>query len=233
MEETPHTISEQESGRPVKIKKRRAHLPKKPLQNIAISLSGGGFRATCMHLGVFAYLNSKSIYGTTLLEHIRVISTVSGGTFLGVKYVSTLKRGGTFMDCYNSLLALMHRDLVEESLVYLADDRNWTNGRQRSLINAFASMYFEHFEQGQFGLLYDESKPIHLKEISFNATEFHFALPFHFQKTQFGYADTGYAPFIGNKKIHIPIPVAKEVRLADIIAASSCVPFGFEPINFP
>ena len=38
---------------------------------------------------------------------------------------------------------------------------------------------------------------------------------------------------ITNRKIRIPIEMAKEIRLADIIAASSCFPFGFEPINFP
>jgi hypothetical protein len=83
-------------------------------------------------------------------------------------------------------------------------------------------------------MLWDESKPIHLKEICFNATEFHFALPFHFQKTEYNGHDGKAAPeHVGNRKIRIPSEMAREIRLADIIAASSCVPFGFEPINFP
>lgn len=216
--------------------KRRAHLPKQPFQNIAISLSGGGFRATCTHLGLMSYLSTKMVNGTSLLERIRILSSVSGGTFLGVKYAATLKKGGTFYDCYKTLLDFMtKKDLVEDALQYLAKDSNWTNGRQRSLINAFASIYHRDLEHENFGLLWKESPSIHLKEISFNATEFHFALPFYFQKTEYVYADNEEVPpeYIGNRKIRIPVELAKDIRLADIIAASSCVPFGFEPINFP
>lgn len=214
--------------------KRRAHLPKSPFHNIAVSLSGGGFRATCIHLGLMSYLAAKKYQGTSLLERVRILSSVSGGTFLGVKYAATLKKGGSFNDCYKSIVEFMTReDLVEEALEYLAEDSNWQNGRQRSLINAFASIYHRDFESEHFGLLWQPEPAIHLKEIIFNATEFHFALPFHFQKTEFNKHYHEGIEYIGNRKIHIPIEMAKEIRFADIIAASSCVPFGFEPINFP
>src|SRR5687768_4749366 len=105
---------EKKPGKTVKLKaKRRAHLPKMPFNNIAISLSGGGFRATSIHLGVMSYLSSQKYNGVSLLERIRIISTVSGGTFVGVKYVATLKKGGTFEDCYKSIVDFMTRkDLV-------------------------------------------------------------------------------------------------------------------------
>lgn len=212
---------------------KRAHLPKLPFHNIAISLSGGGFRATSIHLGVLSYLSTKRVYGSTLLERVRILSTVSAGTFTGVKYATTIKKGGTIEDCYRSLYRFMtNEELVEHALEYLADDNNWQGGRQRSLITAFSSIYYRDFENEKFGLLWDESKPIHLKEISFNATEFNFALPFHFHKTEKSHTK-GTHEFIGNRKIHIPIEIAKEIRFSDIIAASSCFPFGFEPINFP
>lgn len=214
--------------------KRRAHLPKIPFQNIAVSLSGGGFRATSFHLGLLSYLATKSMNGVSLLERVRILSSVSGGTFLGVKYAATLKKGGSFEDCYKSLVEFMtKRDLVEDALEYLSEDSNWKNGRQRSLINAFASIYHRDLEPENFGLLWKSSPVIHLKEICFNATEFNFALPFHFQKTEYFYKQHETGEHIGNRKINIPAEMAKEVRLADIIAASSCVPFGFEPINFP
>lgn len=214
----------------------KMHLPKLPFHNIALSLSGGGFRATSIHLGVLSYLSSKTLFDVSLLERTRIISTVSAGTFAGVKYATTLKKGGTMEDCYRSVYTFMtEEDLVEHALEYLADDKNWQEGRQRSLITAFSSIYFREFEDETFGLLWEESPPIHLKEMSFNATEFNFALPFHFQKTERTHTKTGHHPheYIGNKKIHIPVEVAKEVRFSDIIAASSCFPFGFEPINFP
>lgn len=212
---------------------KRANLPKQPFQNIAISLSGGGFRATSIHLGVLSYLSTKIFNGHSLLERVRILSTVSAGTFTGVKYVTTLKKGGTIEECYQSLYRFMtDEELVEQALEYLADDDNWQGGRQRSLITAFSSIYFRKFEQEKFGMLWDDSRPIHLKEISFNATEFNFALPFHFQKTEKSHTKVAHE-YIGNRKIHIPLEIAKEIRFCDIIAASSCFPFGFEPINFP
>lgn len=226
-----------ETGKTRKLKiKTRAHLPKQPFQNIALSLSGGGFRAACIHLGLMSYLSAKKTNGVSLLARVRILSSVSGGTFVGVKYAATLKKGGTFGDCYKSTIDFMTRkDLVEDALQYLAEDTNWQNGRQRSLINAFASIYHRDFESATFGLLWEPTPAIHLKEISYNATEFNFARPFHFQKTEalpIVYRDQE-PEYIGNKKIHIPAEMAKEIRLSDIIAASSCVPFGFEPINFP
>lgn len=213
---------------------KRSPLPKNPFAHIALSLSGGGFRATSMHLGVLCYLHKINYKGTPLLERVRILSTVSGGTFAGVKYSACLMRHETFETFYKNVLDFMTRlDLVEEALEYLADDKNWQNGRQRSLINAFASIYYKNYEHASFGLLWQENKNIHLKEICFNATEFHFALPFHFQKTQQTSADHLTPEFVGNRKVKIPAELAREIRLADIIAASSCVPFGFEPINFP
>lgn len=216
-------------------RKRKSPLPKTPFENIALSFSGGGFRATAMHLGLLSYLHHLPYQTSNLLEHVRVLSTVSGGTFTGIKYISSLKRGKSFDEFYHELYDFITKyDLVEEALEYLAEDSNWKNGRQRSLINAFASIYHKGFEDGHFEMLWDESKPIHLKEICFNATEFHFALPFHFQKTEFHSSEEKVGPeHVGNRKIRIPSYMAREIRLADIIAASSCVPFGFEPINFP
>lgn len=216
--------------------KRQEKLPKAPFNNIAISLSGGGFRATAFHLGVLTYLSSKKFMNVSLLERTRVISTVSAGTFVGVKYVTTLKKGGNIQDCYKSLYTFMCEcDLVSEALKYLSEDKNWQNDRKRTLINAFASVYHDEFESELFGLLWDETTTIHLKEIVFNATEFNFGLPFRFQKSERSKikSENYLHEFIGNNKIHVPVDVAKEIRFADIIAASSCFPFGFEPINFP
>ncbi|HWY11927.1 MAG TPA: patatin-like phospholipase family protein [Bacteroidia bacterium] len=203
-------------------------LPKAPFKNIAISLSGGGFRATAFHLGILTYLSAKQFNGINLLERTRILSTVSAGTFTGVKYVTTLKKGGTISDFYKSMYTFMNDfDLVTEALRYLADDANWKDKKHRSLINAFAYIFNKEFESENFGLLWKEKPDIHLKEISFNATEFNYALPFYFKKTEVD--ETG----IGNIKIRIPIEVAKEIRFSDIIAASCCFPFWFEPINFP
>ena len=88
---------------------KRAHLPKQPFQNIALSLSGDRFRATSIHLGLPPYRSTKNINNSSLLELVRIHSTVSAGTFAGVKYASTIKKGGSIEDCYKSCLLYTSR----------------------------------------------------------------------------------------------------------------------------
>jgi NTE family protein len=51
-------------------------------KKIGLALSGGGYRAAAFHLGVFSKLNKLN-----LLEHIDVISTISGGSIAGAYYL--------------------------------------------------------------------------------------------------------------------------------------------------
>lgn len=207
-----------------------SHLPKQPFNTLAVSLSGGGYRAASFHLGLLAYLQSVSWDGVPLLERVRVISTVSGGTFTGVCYASSLARGEDFDYFYDKLYSFMKdTDLIREALGKLSDKKNWKGSKGRSLINAFSMVYFDRLEQNSFRLLFDE--PTHLTEIIFNATEFHYGLPFRFQRCEPSPHDRN--AFIGNRQVNMPPEALKEVRLSDVIAASSCFPMGFEPINFP
>ena len=55
---------------------------------IALTLSGGGYRAAIFHIGVLSYLyHLKLDDGSRLLDHITVMSTVSGGTITGMLYL--------------------------------------------------------------------------------------------------------------------------------------------------
>src|SRR5207237_877823 len=54
--------------------------------NVGLCLSGGGTRACCAGMGqlrAFAYLQAN---GKSLLSQIKALSTVSGGSWLGVAY---------------------------------------------------------------------------------------------------------------------------------------------------
>jgi predicted acylesterase/phospholipase RssA len=207
-----------------------SHLPVQPFNTLAVSMSGGGYRAASFHLGMLSYLAQIKWDGIPLLERVRVISTVSGGTFTGVCYAAALARGESFEDFYRKLYAYMHdTDLIKEALKKLSDKKNWKGSKGRSLINAFSLVYFDKLGQDTFRLLFD--KRTHLTEIIFNATEFHYGLPFRFQRTEPN--PTDYNAYIGNRQVCIPPEALKEVRLSDAIAASSCFPMGFEPINFP
>ena len=68
-------------------------IPKHPLQRIAISCSGGGYRAASFHLGALSYLNRVQFKGKPLLENVKMISTVSGGTLTGIVYALYKQRG--------------------------------------------------------------------------------------------------------------------------------------------
>jgi hypothetical protein len=212
------------------IKKRDMdnHLPKEPFRNLALSLSGGGYRAASFHLGLLTYLGSVKWKDIPLLQRVRILSTVSGGTFTGVCYATTIARKGSLKDCYDRLYRMMTEvDLIREGLKKLSDFKNWKSGKSRSLINAFSLVYYEQFERNTFSFLTDNDS--HLKEIIFNSTEFTYGLPFRFQKT----TPWNRFAYYGNRQVNMSPDTLKEIRLADIIAASSCFPLGFEPINFP
>jgi hypothetical protein len=66
-----------------------------PFDEIALALSGGGYRAAAFHLGTLDMLQRLG-----LLQSVRVLSTVSGGTLTGLKYALSITEGDTFEDFY-------------------------------------------------------------------------------------------------------------------------------------
>lgn len=205
---------------------------------IALTFSGGGYRAASFSLGTLSLLNELSFAEGSFLDSVEVLSTVSGGTITGSRYAISLKRGESFDQFYSNIfLFLSDAKLIELALSRLSSEDNWQQGRVRSLVSAFADVYdSELFDQSLFGELMDEKNPKGIKHLSFNATEFANGLQFRFQWSEKMIApDPGEAArgIIGNNYYNIPEIVAREIRMADIMAASSCFPGGFEPINFP
>ena len=204
---------------------------------IALTFSGGGFRAAAFSLGGLSLLSRIATGKGNLLDHITVLSTVSGGTITGARYALGVRKGEHFKAIYDQLYHFMsNADLVSLALERLAADKDWDEHRTRNLITAFADIYDRDLFGGAlFGELMIEN-PNSLRHISFNATEFTNALQFRFQWSERinqpapGEAERG---MIGNKYYNISPTVAQDIRLADIMAASSCFPGGFEPVNFP
>lgn len=205
---------------------------------IALAFSGGGYRASAFNLGTLTYLDKIKIDDTSLLNKVVALSTVSGGTITGGRYVVGIKRGESVEDIYHALYNFfIDIDLISDSINHLSSDEGWNEKRVKSLINSFADLYDAYlFDHEKFGLLLNEDNPIHLKYISFNATEFTTGLQFRFQISEKNYGlntDTYDKGLIGNYYNNIPETLAKEIRMGDILASSSCFPGGFEPINFP
>ena len=201
-------------------------LPTKPLERIAMTLSGGGYRAASFHLGAFDYLNQVKLGEKPLLQNVRLISTVSGGTICGALYAHMLKNGHSFEAYFQRMHVFMRDyDLIGKGLEKLTYDKNWEKHKRKNLINAFSQIYDRDLLDGatfkEFMDLPDEK--VHLDEVIFNATEFKHGLWFRFQ-------NEGYC---GNKFINLNEDEKAELKLGDIVAASSCFPSGFEPLAFP
>ncbi len=194
---------------------------------LGLSLSGGGYRAAAFHLGTLAYLDRIK-----LLPQLRRLSTVSGGSFTGSKYILSLVEKVPFPDFFRSFyLFLQDVNLFQAALADLSQGAMRVPSGERKLILSIANIYADTFLKSPdgspytFGTILDAEIPV--REIAFNATEFRTGDAFRFQTS------ANHRARIGNGKVFISRESAKDIRLADIVAASSCFPGGFEPLEFP
>lgn len=193
-----------------------------PFGDIALSLSGGGYRAAAFHLGVLDLLRELG-----LLKDVTLLSSVSGGTITAAKYVLGELAGSGYdgfrAEMYGFLLGV---DVVREATNNLYSERGASEGRPLSLIRTAAQVYADRLVgDARFGqILADRGR---FKELTFNATEFRTGVAFRFLAS--GNPDARF----GNGNLWVNPAVVPHVRLADVIAASSCFPGAFEPIIFP
>ena len=203
----------------------------KPFESIGLCFSGGGYRATFFALGVISYLNKVKFKDSNLLKQVEALSTVSGGTLLGVAYAKAaqdpnLDFGEFFREVFNTFKPENDK-LLETAINKLEDDAVWEEHKykKRSLINAFALTYAEmDLYSGAFEMFRDSNSE-HIKHLCFNATDFSFGLAFRFQNTGL----FGNKP-LNNKEVDA---LMYDVQLGDVVASSSCFPLGFEPLVFP
>ena len=204
------------------------------MEEIAISLSGGGYRAAMFHLGTLSYLNRILLpNGKSLLEVVNTISTISGGSITGLWYMMHVCKGEEIDTCFKDLFQILcNVDLPQSVLNSFLEEKN-TND---SLIRETILFYDEVFFHGQtFGLLMDSVERFHIHHFCANGTDFSNGIAFRFQasraiqnaKQEFRYG------FIGNAKHNIPRDIAAKIKLSEILAVSSCFPGGFEPVVFP
>ena len=203
------------------------------LDQLALSLSGGGVRAVGFHLGTMSMLERLG-----LLEKVQIISSVSGGSMPGIGYSLSQRLGRPFQDFFDDFYEFLPElNIIEEMMKKMvAHDAPAPSGR-RDMITSFANIYEEFYFKRFFGeftdggevtfdLLMREPRQGHLKEMVFNATEFKTGSAFRFQVSEF-------RCLIGNRNIALCKKHARQIRVADIMAASSCIPVGMEPLFFP
>ncbi|MEJ2363100.1 MAG: zf-TFIIB domain-containing protein [Deltaproteobacteria bacterium] len=206
--------------------------PEPLFDNIALSLSGGGVRAVGFHLGTMAYLDRIGF-----LKKVKILSTVSGGTVVGMGYAVYLMEGKSFGDFYHDVIDDIDRSrdepsVLESILKHLNKWRPPSPSGRRNLVTALAQGYDEGFQfcQGRrFDLFWADKKPdFHLEDIIFNATEFKRGIGFRFH-----YCAHNEQCDSGSDRVVLVEELARKARLADILAASTCIPVGLEPLEFP
>ena len=203
------------------------------LDRLALSLSGGGVRAVGFHLGTMSMLQRLG-----LLEKVQILSSVSGGSMPGIGYSLSQCIGRSFQDFFDDFFDFLPKlNVIEEMMALMVAPHPPAPSGRRDMITAMANIY-EHFYftnyfgdyvtdgSVRFDLLMKEPRKGHLEEMIFNATEFKTGTAFRFQVS-------AYRCLIGNRNIALCHKHAAKIRMADIMAASSCIPVGMEPMFFP
>lgn len=198
---------------------------------IALTLSGGGYRASVFHIGVLSYLyHLKLDDGTRMLDHVTVMSTVSGGTITGVNYLLALKKGDALNEHLAELFDRIKSNNLADSLLERIDKnkKNTTLSTIKELGNVYDEVFFGG-ENQSFSDIQDIVQNTSVHHFSAYATDITNAMPFRFQAVK----DCYDKAVVGNGYWKIKKEKAGRMRIADIVAASSCFPMVFEPINYP
>ena len=96
--------------------------------SMALTFSGGGYRATAYHLGTLWMLHHLKVDDGTLLEHVEVLSTISGGSITGLRYMQALAEGEDIDEMVDDVMDFMrHVDLVTDAFEQM-DDYDHVNG---------------------------------------------------------------------------------------------------------
>lgn len=148
---------------------------------IALCLSGGGYRAAAFHLGTLTMLDELE-----LLDNARYFSTASGGTIVAMKYIvdKINKVGfGVFAEKFTAFLS--ECNVVSAAFDNLTTTKCDVEGDDTiSLIRAGAGIYRERLGLGGLtikDLITDIDTNGTFHDLIFNSTEFHTGSGFRFR----------------------------------------------------
>lgn len=203
---------------------------------IALSLSGGGYRAAVYHIGVLAYLDTiTDDTGKSILDYVSILSSVSGGSLTSLWYVIDKAKGVPTVDSLRSLYSIIVNSDIEKELF-----EGFKTGafQGNTLIMQLAKVYdklFFHGEKYDTILSYVQNSQTCIHHYAVCATDFNNGRPFHFYASRNVQVKSSIIPRfkIGHSSNHIDYHIAGTLSVSDIMAASSCFPGVFEPIMFP
>src|SRR5690606_28341999 len=172
-------------------------------------------------------------------DNVTFISSASGGSITNAFYALHVAQGRSFKEFYKNLTEhLSGMALMNVVFEKLNNDKEWTDNpyKRRNIINAFALTYDDLlFKRALLSDLHPNDHNKHLEEVCFNATEFYRGLVFRQQvKMKMDVKSHEDIQFrFGNFNIKLGQTTAGKLKIADLLAASSCFPAGFEPVIFP
>lgn len=202
---------------------------------IGMSFSGGGYRAATFDLGALSFLNSIRLEdGRTLLDCVRVLTSVSGGTIPAMKYMLARARGQRVDEMVEQLFDfLCNEDLVSRAMDEMSTQKA---NPDASLIRIMARIYDSClFDNAEMVDIIEHFDRIPVKDYTALATDFDNSLPFRFRLTEGRMTDgqrLTYGVF-GNQKHNIGRSVVEHITPGEALACSSCFPSGFEPMMYP
>ena len=187
--------------------------PKEERQDVALCLSGGGFRAAAFHLGAVRRLNELGI-----LSQVTVISGVSGGSILAAHLAERIPEWpilGEVMPEYEErvaapLRAILNRNFRTGPIVRRLLPWHWDD--PSTGVRALGRRYQQELTDLRLGDLPDHPRYI------FCATDMVTGKYWVFEKEGVGRLE-------GDRDKHPTWPVARAV------AASSCFPPIFSPLS--
>ncbi|HEX2898470.1 MAG TPA: patatin-like phospholipase family protein, partial [Bacteroidia bacterium] len=206
------------------------------IDNIGLAFSGGGFRAATFALGSLSYLQRLHLQGKPLLQRVSFISSTSGGSLTNAFYTLRLYQGQEPASIFKELYAHLSGDqILERALACLTNPAAWAAypHKTRNLINAFAITYDQILFEGKtMEVFWNKARQPHVEEVCFNSTELNNGISFRFRTNGTDADIVSFGNYyLGFKKESVD--ALRSLRIADMVAASSCFPVGFEPIVFP
>ena len=116
---------------------------------LALCLSGGGYRAALYHLGVLTILNELRLTDqSVMLDHVHTITSISGGALTGMRFIISeaeqIDRKETFKSIYRDIVDTNIGDILIERF---DGDSKKGMGVVQTLADIYNDFFFHDWKQ--------------------------------------------------------------------------------------
>jgi predicted acylesterase/phospholipase RssA len=188
-------------------------------RDLGLALSGGGSRAAAFHRGTIAALIELG-----LIDRVRVVSTVSGGSVFGAAWLAARARGESDDDFLAAMRGQLAKGFILRALVALRTLLVPFPGTNRT--HLLADAFDRYLFRGPKGAMKLADLPVE-PVLCLNTAVMNHAMPGRFSRT--GYSGSGVGE---SEKGATSYPqVECDVTLGFATACSAAFPFGLPPLS--